>query len=234
MKYLKNIYLICSLFLNLSNSLFMNNMNKMNKMNFINNMNNTISEKNKYIKLLNSSRFFIKYSSLFNYNLLKNEINEYNSKIIDNNLKFLYNIKNIKVIKNKSFIKEYKNYMVINDFINYNISINSDIKIFNYFLDIHDFLHIITGLNSSILEEVSLKLFEFYLTKLPYYFFVFLTGFLMLNKNEKNKFFYIYLPWINKNIKKCRKKLLIFDYSTNYNKDLSLLRNDINIEPFRN
>lgn len=94
---------------------------------------------------------------------------------------------------------------------------------------IHDFWHILSGLPVSILGELGLKRFEWYVTGFPLGFLSSTAGQLRLNSSERDILYKILFPWAQR----CAAKaddLIAFRYEDHLNKSLDELRDILRFE----
>jgi len=96
---------------------------------------------------------------------------------------------------------------------------------------VHDFWHVLAGLPTTVLSEVSLKALEFVQTGLPMCGLSSTVGVLGLRWSEKGLFFRRYLPWALSCGNNCS-FLLNVRYEDHFQQDLQSFRHQLNFQPF--
>ena len=109
---------------------------------------------------------------------------------------------------------------------------------------IHDFWHVLTNLPPNLLGEITLKVYEFEVTGLPSCFIGGSVGQLRLSSHERAKLWKEYIPWALRSAKQSHTQnkrkdesmvydLMTYPYEDNLDKDITLVREELNIEPFK-
>lgn len=95
---------------------------------------------------------------------------------------------------------------------------------------VHDFWHVLCDLPPTILGEVSLKWFEYYVTGLPICWISGVFGPLKLPLSEVSKLNLTYLPWAKRSGERCDHTLLSFRYEDHLHVPVDTLRKQLGIE----
>eukprot|EP01124_Arcella_intermedia_P000851 TRINITY_DN1044_c0_g1_i2.p2 TRINITY_DN1044_c0_g1~~TRINITY_DN1044_c0_g1_i2.p2 ORF type:complete len:135 (-),score=35.53 TRINITY_DN1044_c0_g1_i2:462-866(-) len=91
--------------------------------------------------------------------------------------------------------------------------------------EVHDFWHVLSGLDTSVLDEVALKYFEFLQTGLPMCALSGLFGPLAMDFSSKVKLVKEYLPWVTR-LSQQTPFLMNIYYEQHLTKPISLLRKE--------
>eukprot|EP01125_Pyxidicula_operculata_P015514 TRINITY_DN5271_c0_g1_i4.p1 TRINITY_DN5271_c0_g1~~TRINITY_DN5271_c0_g1_i4.p1 ORF type:complete len:250 (+),score=1.38 TRINITY_DN5271_c0_g1_i4:20-769(+) len=108
----------------------------------------------------------------------------------------------LKTLPNGSFGREYYNFMSTRGFVSderptVRFVDSEDLAyVMTRYREVHDFWHVLSGLGTTEMEEIALKLLEFTQTGLPMNAMSFLFGPLRLSMNEKRILMQDYLPWV--------------------------------------
>lgn len=101
--------------------------------------------------------------------------------------------------------------------------------ILNRYRQIHDFWHVLVELPTSILGEISLKSFEWYITGIPSCYLAMTVGSMKLSMKDRYQLRNKYIPWSYDAAKSCSRDILSFRYENYFHLPIDQIRKELNL-----